>query len=112
VQVSFGGLSSREDNMGKDTDGKPKKKCCRKYQKKSEYCKRCPVKIRLQCQLERRTTEMSKKKDEKKKEAKKVEKKLAKKKEEKKACDKKACKKKSAKKDSKKKAGKKKNKKK
>ena len=52
--------------MGKDTDGKPKKKCCRKYQKKNEYCKRCPVKVRLECQLEAKKAEKGNEKDEKK----------------------------------------------
>ncbi|WP_339137263.1 MAG: hypothetical protein WGN25_04515 [Candidatus Electrothrix sp. GW3-4] len=65
--------------MGKEQSDKAKKKCCRKYQKKSTYCKRCPIKIRLQCQLERRVAEMSKKKDDKKKEEKKAAKKAAKK---------------------------------
>ncbi|MDU9049277.1 MAG: hypothetical protein Q3M30_10520 [Candidatus Electrothrix sp. Rat3] len=88
--------------MAKESVDKPKKKCCGKYQKKSTYCTRCPVKIRLQCQLERRNAEMSKKKDAKKKDKKKAEKKAAKK-----ACCKKSCKKKSEKKSSKKKGKKK-----
>ena len=50
--------------MGKDTE--PKKKCCRKYRKKNEYCKRCPVKIRLECLLEEKKAEKGKEKDEKK----------------------------------------------
>jgi hypothetical protein len=79
--------------MGKETVDKAKKKCCGKYRKKNTYCKRCPVKIRLQCQLERRITEMSKKKDEKKAA--------------KKECCKKSCKKQSEKKSSKKKGKKK-----
>jgi hypothetical protein len=57
-----------EGYMGKKNT-KPKKKCCHKYKKKSTFCKRCPVKIRLQCQLKRRN-EMSKKKDKKKAEKK------------------------------------------
>jgi len=83
--------------MGKEAVDKPKKKCCGKYRRKSTHCERCPVKIRLQCQLERRNTEMSKKKDKKK-----AEKKAAKK-----ACCKKSCKKKAEKKSSKKKCKKK-----
>ena len=83
--------------MGKESVDKPKKKCCGKYQKENTYCKRCPVKIRLQCQLERRNVEMSKKKDDKKKDKKKAAKKAAKK-----ACCKKSCKKKSSKKKGKK----------
>lgn len=71
--------------MGKKKNDKPKKKCCRKYQKKSKYCKRCPVKVILQYQLKRRIAEMGKKKEDKKK---------AKKKAAKKACTKKSCKKK------------------
>lgn len=68
--------------MGKKNN-KPKKKCCHKYKKKGTFCKRCPVKIRLQCQLKRRNVEMSKKKCKKKAEKK---------------CSKNSCKKKAAKK--------------
>jgi hypothetical protein len=84
--------------MGKEKVDKTKKKCCGKFRKKNTYCTRCPVKIRLQCQLKRRIAEMGKKKDDKKKDKKKAEKKAAKK-----ACCKKSCKKKSSKKKGKKK---------
>ena len=86
----------RRIHMGKKKNVKPKKKCCRKYQKKSKYCKRCPVKLMLQCQLKRRILEVSKKKAKKKAEKKAAEK----------ACAKKSCKKKAEKKSCKKKGDK------
>ncbi|MCI5224971.1 MAG: hypothetical protein D3924_20465 [Candidatus Electrothrix sp. AR4] len=104
------GASSEESrfprkNMGKKTLDKMKKKCCRKYRKKSKHCKRCPEMIREQCQLEGRYSAMSKKKDDKKKDKKKAAKKAAKKLEKKsckKSCEKKSAKKKDKKKDKKK----------
>ena len=73
--------------MGKKAVRMSKKKSCGKYRKKNAYCKRCPVKIRMKCQLNQRGAEMGKKKDDKK--------------DKKKACCKKSCKDKSKKKDKK-----------
>ena len=98
-------MAKKKKKSGKKI--KPKAKCCGKFRKKNKHCRRCPITLRRQCQLDTERSEMGKKKEEKKKAEKKAEKKALKKKALKKKAAKKE-KKKSKKKDRKKKDKKKK----
>jgi len=50
----------------------PKNKCCRKYKKKNEYCKRCPVALKTACiEKTKKKEKLERKKNKKKKNKKK-----------------------------------------